>query len=552
MTLLMAWRFRNSNKNGNNNQKKTRNTFYESPSSSSSTSSSTLESYKVLVKPRNRVSFDSDTGRYQVLDQVETSFQNPDKQKGGAWNALKQTFYSAVDVRQRLPSLPRRNSRRRNRPSVLEDGYSSIERAILTGELASTTTSTPGERLVQQYEQRTTVKATPPITTAVAADDRLADANALTTKPSSLSAFEKFKMGVYTTLDVTAKLFPKKDEDDNLSSTTTIDTMQLPVQSTLGTSQQVREALPYVTSDNPIQRYQALRQIRAWQEQQQRQRQYKLTVLKQTIYDVGDKAQAALDASVTVLPAVVQETAAATKTFVQWVSSIPPTIDQGLQTITRLPGQVEQTITTWQNAVASTVNTTTQMVQELQTIPTTVQQVVQDTTQAVGEVVTSAKVLVGLEQPKPKPPKVLPPTTTTPTTPLGWKVAGMLATSTAQVAWWAGKGVAWMTWKSIELAWNNRAVVEQQARALLLNQERPENVMTTVSTTPSSSLLGNKNDKNLERDVQEALEEALRQAKDDGNDDQTFVSAPLMDNNDVTWQGPGNNNKKNNVTKSEL
>jgi hypothetical protein len=52
--------------------------------------------------------------------------------------------------------------------------------------------------------------------------------------------------------------------------------------------------------------------------------------------------------------------------------------------------------------------------------------------------------------------------------------------------------------------------------------------------------------------VQEALEEALRQAKDDGNDDQTFVSAPLMDNNDVTWQGPGNNNKKNNVTKSEL
>jgi hypothetical protein len=183
--------------------------------------------------------------------------------------------------------------------------------------------------------------------------------------------------------------------------------------------------------------------------------------------------------------------------------------------------------------------------------------VVQDTTQVVEEGITSAKVLVGLEPPKPKPPKVPPTTTTTtsPTTPLGWKVAGMLATSTAQVAWWAGKGVAWMTWKGIELAWNNKGVVEQQARALLLNQERPEDVMTTVLTTPSSSSLniGNKNDKNLERDVQQALEEALRQAKDDVDDNaQTLVSAPpLMDNNDVTWQGPGNN-IKNNVTKSEF
>lgn len=271
------------------------------------------------------------------------------------------------------------------------------------------------------------------------------------------SVFDSVKDVLYETADLASSLAKKEPEKTSPPPIHRLAKDFKPVTKVrLETSREVLDAVPDLQSPNPIKRFIAEWQIRNLEFKENARRQKKqvddgIIKLKEDIYAVGDFIQNT-GTEIQALPGRIQTLAANMIAFFQ---AIPVTVRETIDTITAIPEKVEQKAIQVKTSVEETVDKTIQVVEDVKAFPSKVQQTAESTKQSVTaaakkveEVSTTAKVILGLEKPKPRPPKTPPPAPPGPSS-IAWSVAGTVFSSVGKVVWWVGKGVADLSWKAV-------------------------------------------------------------------------------------------------------
>ncbi|CAB9505842.1 expressed unknown protein [Seminavis robusta] len=412
------------------------------------------------------------------------------------WASLKKAVYGTVDgvgaigaaLKSKSSELP------------VEEGYRQTETTILK---ESNSVLSPGQRLMNQYRERSTVAPPAP------AQDQ-----------SKSTAFDAFKETVYGTIDVASSVF-----DDQPKDTETRRSFKPLVQSTLS-SPEIQKALPDLQSNNFIARKIAEKKIQDW-EKKERKRQLALEreeaarKIKESVYQVGDATVWAAKTLATA-PEAVSKVASETTVFVKGtVKQVQTNVDQAVSTATAIPSQVTATADDVQNAVKESVEKTKQTVEEVKAIPGKTKKLIDDTTEtvtnvksAVEEAVVDTKVFLGLEKAKPKPPKRPPPPPQT-ASEIGLEIAGKVltgaATGTAKLAWWAGASTAKAAWNATVSAIQERTAKDEAGSTSV--------AVTSNTTSPA-----------IDKEVEEAL--LLAQSAID------FADTPAPDDDDEKKKAP--------------
>jgi hypothetical protein len=349
------------------------------------------------------------------------------------WSYLKQAIYGTVDG---MEAIGAKLLEPKNDQVPVEDGYQEIEQTVLR----ERGTLSPGQRLMNQYRERSVKNTAPEI------------------PPPPRNAFDALKATVYDGIDVASSVFESNDKPAEKELRRSFKPL---VQSTLSSSPDVQQALPDLQSSNIIKRKIAESKIKNWEEkerkrQRQIQREEAARKLKESVYQVGD---ATVWAAKTLVKAPETVAKVATETTVIVKGSIElakGTVDQVVTKATAIPVQVTSTVDEVQKTVNESVEKTKQAVEEVKAIPTKIQKSIEDTRKTYTEMKntveaakTNAKVRFGLEKAKPKPPKVPPPAPKS-VKELGASLAKAavtgVVTGTAKVAWWAGTETAKAGW----------------------------------------------------------------------------------------------------------
>ena len=406
---------------------------------------------RVLVKERPKVRLDRETGKLTEISPAPT-----DKKSNNPWKLVKRAAYSTADA---VTSLPSKLARNKNAPMRTVDGYSAtIEKPVLK----TTSSASPGERLMKEYQVR-----------ALETD-----------KEPAKNLFDEIKNGLYSTVDGVSNMVKK---DTTSTSTLKQETFKPVVQPTLAASSQVKDALPDLKSKSPGKRWLAEFKIRNWEEQHRRkqrqlEREEAAQNFKEAAYQMGDALVFLLE-SLAQLPDKINEAAivtkAATMATMQWFQSLPGMVDTTVQTIAAIPTRVNEQVTQVQTTVESSIETTKKAVEEVQAMPTKIQKSVETTKKNVDDTITNVKVLVGVEKKVPAPPKTPPPKPLS-NEELAGKVAWGLVTFTAKTAWWVTVGVAKLSFAGAKLAYAQ--VTENLADERMLVE--PEVSVTTIVEIP--------------------------------------------------------------------
>lgn len=427
---------------------------------------------------------------------IKTSKIRSEKPSG--WDLLKSTLYGTVDG---VGSLSEK-LKDGGEDTGVQGGYSTIEKTIYGN-------ASPGQRLMNEYRARSS-----PASSSSSATPGQSKSSTTTSDSPKSSAFDTFKGVVYDSVDVASQVFSgdSDDSDDSLQSFKPL------VQPSLSSSE-VQKALPDLQSNNIITRKIAEGKIQNWEEKEKKrqrdlEREEKARKFKESIYQIGDAVVASAEA-LAVVPSVVSsavdETGKIAKSVKTEVNKVPGKVDEVVNTVCAIPVKVKATSDQVQDSVKERIQSTKKAVDEVKTIPTKIETSVKSTKQkvdaavsAVDEVATNVKVFVGLEKPKPKPPKTPPPPPPT-AGEIGMKVAGSVvtgvATGTAKLAWWAGKGAAVAAWNGVQSATGNARVEEVPASPTASLTELPE---TTEAPEQQSSSIAS-SDGDVDKEVQEAL-----------------------------------------------
>jgi hypothetical protein len=440
----------------------------------------------IRSKPRQVVAFDASTGN--IIQE---------KQKQSIWGSFKLSVYGSVDAAGSFLSKIRTKDSTRVPPV---DGYTDIiERRILRDDGVAT----PGERLMKQYRQKQELKA--PMQVAQPKD----------------SLFDSLKESLYAVADMKSK-----PPQETLTPQPRIQTFKPSVQPNIALVPEIREALPKLQSQNPLERWRAQRKIRKWEEQYRRrqmalEREARIQAFREGVYTVVDTFQAGAEL-VTKTPGNIVtaagETQRAAESLVNWASTVPGAIESTAYKVAAIPGQIKQTADGAQ-----------QFVKDVASIPSKVkgtvddaQRTVQQTVDSVNSAITEAKYLTGLEKRPPPPPKEYT------VSDIAWDVAGGLAKGTAKAAFWLGKGVLQLGWKGAKAAFvsatsQNATPLQTKATDVLRTQaefppvppKQPppmELLEVTASAPPTATSTSDK----VDREVSEALKlanAALRNAR---------------------------------------
>lgn len=357
------------------------------------------------------------------------------------------------------------------------------------------------------------------------------------------SVFDSVKGAIYTTADIASSIATtaaksRKSNNNNLSSSAPL------VKSRLETSRPVRNILPDLQSTNPLQRWTAEWKLRdmEWQARvasQQAQVTSAVDDFKDNFYTTAD-----------LVSKIATDIVEAPDRIQAWVESIPSTIDTWTS-------RAEQQVNAVQTGVVKTVDQTIQVVEDVKAIPSRVQQSVETTTKnvkaipsrvqqsvettkqnvnaavsAVEEVSTSAKVLLGLEKPKPRPPK-RPPPAPPGASDLAWRAVGAVMTGTGRAVWWISSNAAQLAYQSMAqgvqqmmeqaktsknspmlkpvsvVSSNGKTLSLESSATAVLNQGSHSTTMVQESTTkPAESLIAKQVDEELNREIAEALQMA--------------------------------------------
>jgi hypothetical protein len=377
---------------------------------------------KIAVKPRARVMLDRETGK---LTEIKSAAVPSNERRIKPWNFIKQTFYSTADAVKSIRGVSKKTHRS---PQIVEGYGSTIETTVLK---TSTTLTSPGERLMKEYQERSSID--------------------LAEVEQNTNLFNSLKSTIYNTVDGISSLFKKEEPKPQK---TPLQSYKAVVQPTLATAPQVKTALPDLKSSSPAKRVLAELQIRGWEEEQRKrkrdyQRQQAANSFKETVYSIGD-GFVEFVSSLESVPAKLEEAATATREF---ISVVPTVVGNTVETVASIPKKVEETVTNIQSTIESSITTTKKTAQEVQALPGKIQKSVKDTKEGIDETITNVKVLVGVEQKKPAPPRVPPPKPRT-AEELAWDVAGGVASITGKAAWFVTVGAAKLTFAGAKLAFN--------------------------------------------------------------------------------------------------
>ena len=411
-----------------------------------------IETKKISVKKRARVSLDRETGKITEISPAP-SIDNGNKMN--PWKAFKRTLYGTVDA---VRSVRRRTGKDTS-PARPVDGYSStIEKTVL-----KSPSSSSGERLMKEYQERVLE----------------------TTTEKSTDLFDTVKGSIYITLDGISSIF--KPEETKPASPLKSETFKPVVKPTLASSPQVKDALPDLKSNSPGKRWLAELKIRNWEEEQRRrkrelERQQASEKFKEAVYSFGDAALLFVKLLAD-LPARLSETAEAT---MEWFSTVPVALENTVTTITSIPDKVNTNVEQVQAKVETSIETTKKVVEDVQTLPTKIQETVKDTKRNVDETITNVKILVGAEEKKPVPPQVPPPKPRT-AEELAWDLAGGAATVTGKAAWFVSVGAAKLSFAGAKFAFHkiSEKMAEQRAGQAQGMETVVASTGTTVMETPN-------------------------------------------------------------------
>ena len=457
------------------------------PPSTGTSSSTSLFAFR-FFKPRNRVVKDPKTGFYRPAKSLPLSI--PASDDPSLWDQTKEGLYRAVDG---ITGLAETNPFvKQQAANVVTEGYSDVERRVLKDATKSGVNPfrpSPGDRLVREYQQRNRAEG---------------DTDLLRNK----SVWKTIKGAFYSTVDLAASAISNDSDDDAASSSGVVEGIKPVVRESIASPPLQKAIAELEFSNNPVKQALARRTLSEFEKQYEeannsnKERKATAESVKQAIFGVGDAASETID-TLAQLPAKVTTTTLRVSAFLQ---RLPADVQRSVKAVRSIPARINETTQKVQSSIDETIVSTRQTVEDIAMIPSKAQQSivatrerVTNTIQAVDEVATKAKILVGLEKPVPKPPKMPPPKPMT-TKDIGITVAKGLTTGLLQASLWAGKEAAILSWKGAKFAFNKGVALYQEREAQ--SQENETRAVatpmpTTVETPRPSKIIIEKNTVNL-------------------------------------------------------
>jgi hypothetical protein len=409
-----------------------------------------------------------------------------------AWDSFKNAVYGSVDGVQDIASKIKGSNEKMEEDRVGE-GYADFEESVLSRQ-------GPAQKIMGEYQARAT-------SLGVAEN---------ATPPSKRSGFDNFKENVYTTVDA---LSATKEEQPEVLRDEVV-----PIKRSLAkdfTNQDLQ-------SPNPIKRFKAEQKI-VDQEAQRRAglRNEKIRAKKEDLYKLVDSFQASVDA----LPETFEQTSQAVKDMAKFVKSVPSKAQKAVDEVKAIPTKVQERAAKIEQSVENSIDATKQVYQDVKDIPNKVNKTLEDTKrkvastkESVDETYTKVRVLIGVEKPKPKPPK-LPPPKAKDAKEIALDLAGKAAAGTGQFAWWATKGAANMAWTSATSALGKSGVTipelpqlpKMNLPELPQQQKQPQPQKPPPTVVPTGASDGVADTKQVEKEVADALklaEDSLRKTQD--------------------------------------
>lgn len=427
---------------------------------------------RIYSKERSKVVLDPETGFYRPAPKLP--FKKKAAKKGpNLWNAFKNALYGGVDGIQAIPKVIPLGGGEEEKGVV--DGYEQVQQKIYGS-------SSPGKRLLREYEER---GPTPPVG-----------------GKAQGSLFDSVKGAVYGTFDAAGNLATSTEE----SQQEQIESFKPIVRSSLGASEDIQTSLSELNSNNPVRKIIAKNKIRDFEKkelemQEAIERHKKSRQAKEIVYKVVDVSKSTAE-GLSKLPQLIYGAYETTRDF---FSSIPGITKRAVDTVVAIPDEIQRKAEDVQKSVDNSVETAKQVVETVKSIPNkvketadSVKETAYNAADTVDETVQKGKVLLGVEKEanlKPRPPNTPPPKPLT-AKEIGWKVAGGVASVGTKVAWFAGKSLAFITWKGAKLAFEKgqEALQEQHnatvAASSSLSMSSKSDVATasTVESSPPKTV----------------------------------------------------------------
>ena len=433
LSLLQRRTNNNHNNNDNNNIMVKVETIRETP-------------FRVMVKPRAQVSINTVTGT--VTENRPAPTMETTTVRRSKWNMLKNGIYGTLD---KVTSLKDDIARKKDRKHkvILKEGYGET----IEAKMQLNSQETPAQRLMQQYQQREPDTALRPL-------------------PQGISLFDTLKEGIYSTIDGVPTTISTTEQPLHTSPVSGFKPMSKP---SIATSTTIKEALPGLTSNNPLKRLLAKRTMDGWEAKQRnqdatRKRQSKVQSFKFGLYGFLDALKSSAT-EITTIPDKVVQVADATKLTAiasyEWAATIPGALEESVGTVSAIPTQIEHTVQETKRAVEHTIQTTQQFVEDVQAIPASVQKSVKEVQSTIEKSITNFKVLVGVEERKPVPPKLPPPPLAPPVTDVIWDVAGTFAGASTKTAWVLSTSLLMLGWNVAQFA------ISSATKAVALRPTQP-------------------------------------------------------------------------------
>ena len=181
-------------------------------------------------------------------------------------------------------------------------------------------------------------------------------------------------------------------------------------------------------------------------------RNEKIRAKKDILYKYVDKLQDSVDA----LPETFDSAEEAVKEAIEFSKTIPDKLENSVNQIQAIPEKIEAKASATKQSIQDNINA-------VNTSYRNTKATLESTKEVAGEAVTNVKVFVGLEKPKPKPPKTPPPPRKKPKE-IAMDLAGKAAGAAASLAWKGTKAASSVAWKGAQVAYNKSMESIEDAR----------------------------------------------------------------------------------------
>ncbi|KAL3918389.1 MAG: hypothetical protein SGILL_004259 [Bacillariaceae sp.] len=387
--------------------------------------------------------------------------------KQNPWTALKKIVYDGVDSVSLIADKQDDMSNNVQKGSISQGYDASVERSMPSSTLTNPPMS-PAERILMREKFGSSgVRQGAGVTSVQQQQRQQREVQ------ESRSSFDNFKSGVYGVVDFVTGPAPSKpsEKDKTIREETAV----------------VELAVPSKKSFNEIREEEARARAEV--------RNEKIRAKKEDLYKIVDKLQESVDA----LPDTFDSAEEAVKDAISFSKTIPTKLEKTVQEIQAIPEKVEEQATATQRSLQKSVQKTQKVVQDVQDMPSKVSQSVQstkktiaNTQESVQDAMTGVKVLVGLEKPKPKPPKRPPPPQKKPKE-IALDLAGKAAGATGKLAWWTGKNAASLVFKGAKVAYVKGAetigpVVEEAMKPQPQEQKQKQQQQQNATSSSKSKV----------------------------------------------------------------